>query len=272
MDCGFKNKTQINNYALKDILTYSILIKITNTFALHSVCYEIATNIKNGGMSSLLLKPQNIFLYFYAKIIGTRITELLCSLFLFIALLPLYYKFIFWQTDIVYLIMFLLSIIIASVLSYIFGVFVGILAFWIQEVYAVMWSVFVIINFLSGQFIPLDFFPSSVRYAIEYLPFSSFGYFPLSIYLGKASISEILLHFFVFCVWTIIMLVFTYLIWKKGIKLLLPFFQLTFYLVILMISPAGPEMRLLYWFVQHRLSMHYIEALSGQISGLFQTL
>lgn len=215
---AFREKSVINNYQLKDMLTFIILTKIVGTFTFHFICYELGDNIKSGKLSSLLVMPQNTFFYLYSRTAGAKIVEFGLAVFVFALFTPVLKNYFILQSQPVYWLLFLLSILISSILSFLVGILIGILAFWMQEIFAVIWSVLVLINFLSGQFIPLDFFPGRLANVVEYLPFAAFGYFPAKVFLGQVSINKILLHFMVYFIWALIIVLLIYILWRRGLK------------------------------------------------------
>jgi ABC-type uncharacterized transport system permease subunit len=62
---------------------------------------------------------------------------------------------------------------------------VGTLALHIQSIMGVIRAKFLVVEFLSGLLLPLDFFPDSVRRLLVYLPFPHVSFTPLEIYLGR---------------------------------------------------------------------------------------
>lgn len=70
----------------------------------------------------------------------------------------------------------------------------------------------IIIVVLSGQLIPLQFFPKNFADFFMLLPFSSMASAPLTIYIGGAYINRILLQVF----WAIVLGFFAYYIFRKS--------------------------------------------------------
>ena len=73
-------------------------------------------------------------------------------------------------------------------------------------------------SFLTGQLIPLSFFPEVVQRIFSFLPFSSMIYAPVMIYLGKyqgAELTWVLLRQFG---WVLILYGLGTLIWNRVTK------------------------------------------------------
>ena len=75
-----------------------------------------------------------------------------------------------------------------------------------------------VINFFSGQLIPIDFFPAALKNALDYLPFSGMSYTPVMIYLGKYSTNQIIFSIGVQVVWIGILYILYKILWAKAIK------------------------------------------------------
>ena len=73
-------------------------------------------------------------------------------------------------------------------------------------------------SFLTGQLIPLSFFPEAVQRVFDFLPFSSMVYTPVMIYLGKYNGSELGFVLGRQAAWVVILYVFGSLIWRKVTK------------------------------------------------------
>ena len=75
-----------------------------------------------------------------------------------------------------------------------------------------------LLSFLTGQLIPLSFFPEVIQRVFDFLPFSSMVYAPTMIYLGKYSGNELMFVLFGQLVWVVILYVLGSLIWKRVTK------------------------------------------------------
>ncbi len=214
----FQQNDIVGQYNRQEMLTFILLIKVTSMFAFHMICIQISQLIKEGGLSYHLLLPQNFFLQLYYKTFGSKIVDLFLALILFTLIMPVIGILQGVSIDFSKIGYFIIAIIIGSIISYLIGVIVGILAFFVQEVFSIIWIVLVVINFLSGQFIPLDLFPDRISTIVTLLPFSSFGFFPARILIGGLNTTDILRYFIVYLGWCGILLLFSHWLWKQGLK------------------------------------------------------
>ncbi len=214
----YKNHDRVGNYSFSDMISFVTLVKVASTFSFHMVCLQISRMVKQGTLSFQLLLPQNFFVALYSKTFGKKVFDLTLSIILFGTIICIIPSLSGIKIDVRMIPFFLLAIVIGSIISYLIGVIIGVFSFFIEEIFSIIWIVLVVINFLSGQFIPLDLFPKAYVNIIENLPFSSFGYYPTKILIGSYSTSEIMSQFTIYGGWICILSFFAYVLWKIGIK------------------------------------------------------
>ena len=75
-----------------------------------------------------------------------------------------------------------------------------------------------LLRFLTGQLIPLSFFPGAVQKIFDFLPFSSMIYTPVMIYLGKYTEAELVFVMARQAVWVVLLYFFGSVIWQRVTK------------------------------------------------------
>jgi ABC-2 type transport system permease protein len=95
------------------------------------------------------------------------------------------------------------------------------IAFFTTYIFGLQMAKDALMSFLTGQLIPLSFFPVAVQRVFDFLPFSSMVYTPVMLYLGKYTGSE--LHFVLLrqTIWVVILYVLGSLIWRQVTKRLI---------------------------------------------------
>ena len=78
-----------------------------------------------------------------------------------------------------------------------------------------------VLSFLTGQLIPLAFFPEAVQRLFDFLPFSSMLYAPVMIYLGKYTGSTLMFVLARQAVWVVLLYLLGSLIWRQVVKRLI---------------------------------------------------
>ncbi|MGI8975253.1 MAG: ABC transporter permease [Thermomicrobiales bacterium] len=88
------------------------------------------------------------------------------------------------------LLVFLLSLIMAYVVSMLIWLLVGLSGFWLIDASGMKSIVGVVGSFLGGSTIPLWFMPEPLRIVVELLPFQAIFFLPASIYVEQAQALE----------------------------------------------------------------------------------
>lgn len=174
---------------------------------------ELIVEIKQGTISSHLLRPINTKIFFYFRFFGNRSINLLFDLLLFfigIGINP--------PKSVLGLVLFLISVVIAIGLGYCFNVLVGITAFWTTEASGLRNVANHIIKVFSGSMVPLSYFPEFSKNIILLLPFPVLSYLP-AIFISSKDISfENIRSLFASLVWLLILIPIVNKLWLKGVK------------------------------------------------------
>ena len=88
----------------------------------------------------------------------------------------------------------------------------------VEYVFGFIFAKEAILRLLSGQLIPLSFFPAGILAVFKFLPFAGLVYTPTMVYLGKYTGVAILFNLGVQAVWVILLFIMTQIIWKRAIK------------------------------------------------------
>ena len=181
---------------------------------------DVAGIISNGELSNLLLKPINFFKYWITRDISSKFLNIIFS-FIEITILFLILKpEIFVQTNFIYIMLFVASLLIASLIFFSIAMLTSFVPFWIPEIsWGAQFLVIVIfVEFLSGAFFPLDVFPSLVQNILKFTPFPYLVFVPIQTYLGNESIQLSLLSLTIGAMWALFLLFITKRVWQKGLK------------------------------------------------------
>ena len=211
---GDMEKT-LNGYNLSAIITYYFVGGIFRRFIFDS---DYIWMIKSGSLGQVLLKPYNINIYMYIKNLSGRLTSMLPQALFVLAAMSFIAKYLTWNLSLVNVIFLIFFLIISTLTSQLLNSIIGYMAFWLENAEAVMWSFAVLLNLLSGMFIPLDFFPKWSLPILEKTPFASWGYLPTKIYLGLFDVNQLTELLITHILWIVILLLLNKIIFKIGIK------------------------------------------------------
>lgn len=206
-------------YSQSLMLTYIIGTSFLSAIVLSTRTHEIGENINSGDLSSFLIRPMNYFGYWFAKDVGDKLMNISFSIVELTGLFFLLHPPLFIQTDIVFLLFFVLAACLAVLLNFLIGAIISMIGFWSPEVWAPRFIFFILINFFAGALFPLDIFPKPVFQIFQLLPFQYLLFFPIKIYLGQMSLQIIFQGICISLVWIFLLWYGVMLTWKKGIKM-----------------------------------------------------
>lgn len=124
-------------------------------------------------------------------------------------------------TSIDRVILFLVSCILSFLIYILFDFCFGMIAFITTYIFGLAIIKNAVLSFLTGQLIPLTFFPNEMQKIFEFLPFSSMNYVPVMIYLGKYNSKDLAFALARQGIWVVILYVLGGLMWKRVTKRLI---------------------------------------------------
>lgn len=215
------NQGEIFGYTKDKILTYAFVLILIRAFVLSSRSVDIAGQISNGELSNLLLKPIHYFKYWLTRDASSKVLNAIFAFFEIGILLFLLKPPIFIQTNFLYLLFFVISVIFAMLIFFNILMLTNFVPFWAPEVAwgAQFLVVIVVVEFLSGSLFPIDIFPTPIYNFLKLTPFPYLIFAPIKIYLGNFTVSESIQSLLISGVWCVILYLVMNSVWKKGLKI-----------------------------------------------------
>lgn len=218
---GLDSSTSYFGYTRESIVAYSFLLILIRSIVMATKTTDVSGYVSNGELSNYLLKPINFFKYLISRDVSVKSLNIIFS-FIEIAILYLILKpVLFIQTNPVQLLLFIISLIIASFIFFSIVMLANSAPFWVPEIgWGVQFLVTVIfVEFLSGAFFPLDVFPEPLFEFLKLTPFPYLVFVPIKIYLGDISMFENIKNLMIGGLWSIILWLLMNRVWKKGLKI-----------------------------------------------------
>jgi ABC-2 type transport system permease protein len=201
------------------MVTYILFAPLVASVALSSRTQEIAENINNGDLSLFLLKPIGYFKYWFARDFGDKAMNICFCVSEFALFILLFRPHLFLQTNIFYLVGFLISLILAMILYFYISCLLSMTGFWSPEFWAPRFIFYVMLTFFAGSLFPLDIMPEPVFRVMQLLPFGYLQYFPIKIYLGQLGLVPILQGWGLTLFWIFATSMLLKFFWNKGLKM-----------------------------------------------------
>jgi ABC-2 type transport system permease protein len=207
-------------YDRSKILTYVFGVMIVRALVLSSRAIDVAGDIVRGDIINYLLKPISYFKFWFTRDLSSKALNIsfaaLEFLLLFIILKPPF----FFQTNPLTLFAFLMSIVLAIGIYFNLLFIMSAVPFWAPEM---GWGshflvTVIIVEFLSGALFPIDILPGAVQSFLSLTPFPYLIFFPIQVYLGKVSGTELLVGSIVSIFWVVALWLIMNAIWKRGLR------------------------------------------------------
>jgi ABC-2 type transport system permease protein len=209
----------VAGYTVSGMISYYLIVMIVNALtAVAEDDWQIAADIRDGGISQFLLKPidylaYRLCLFFSGRLIYTAFAAIPVTLFV------LYWrKFLVapqnWET----FACFVISIVLAALLQFFISCTMAFLAFWVLEVSTFIFIMFAFEYIAGGQLFPLNILPPAVASALNYTPFPYQLFFPVSIYLGQITGEALWRGLLIQASWVVGSYILARWVWSRGIR------------------------------------------------------
>lgn len=173
----------------------------------------IREKLREGTIATDLMKPISVPLYFFSDGFGqTALHAVLVVPSLLFALLLVHIDVPGWTT----LIAFFVSFALGYGINFFLNFLMNSIAFWTLETFAIQLVVRWASDLLSGQIIPLTFFPGFLGRVVFALPFAAIYSTPLLIYVGVIPASQWGLYLLVQVGWLVAFSGIAAVVWRAA--------------------------------------------------------
>lgn len=210
----------IFGYTKESILTYVLGVLIVRSLVLSIRAIEVAGEIATGDLSNYLIRPMSYFKYWFTRDLSSKILNLFFATIEFAILFLVLRPPLYLQTDVITLLMFAFSIVVAIFIYFSIIIMVSSIPFWAPELGWGGHFIFtsIIIEFLSGSLFPIDILPSAIQKVVMLTPFPYMIFFPIQIYIGKISFAMFLQGSYISVIWAFVLWFLMKFIWNKGMR------------------------------------------------------
>lgn len=214
----FQSSNLIGGFTLKEMVTYLLIGSLFRVMVRNFLADVIARDIKNGTLSMYLIQPMSYFTFVLTKEVGRISVATLLSMLSQLIVIALFFNQIFFNFNLLYLLIIFLMLILAFFTELLISYLVGLIAFWTDEVEGIYSSINSLKQFFSGGFFPLSLLPPLFLAISFFLPFAYSFYIPTQLYLQKISLQQGIQGLGVQIVWIVLLLLIIKVVWKYGIK------------------------------------------------------
>lgn len=181
---------------------------------------NLLKTIKNGNVAYELVRPYNLYNWWYMKFLAQRYASVLMRFLPILVLgciLPEPYKLSFPSSPISF-ILFLISLIIGSLILIALQLIIHSIAFFTNEGKGIADIIYIIADILAGAVFPLPLMPKIVQSVSRYLPFRFIADFPFRVYSGNINVKVAFQSMGLQLIWLFILIFLGQLIMKVALS------------------------------------------------------
>lgn len=214
----FQSSSEAFGYTQSSILTYIMVAALIRAVILSSRAIDVSGQINEGSFSNFLVKPLSVIGYYFSQDLADKLLNITFVMLEIIALLVILRPPLYLQQNWDTLILFILATILGTLLYFNIAFIIGMLTFWMENAWAPIFLVGIILEGFGGGLFPIDIFPQTLANILLLLPFPYLIYFPAKIYLGTLPATEIIKGFVILSFWVGIGWYLMLRILQKGLK------------------------------------------------------
>lgn len=199
-----------------DFISYYVAVAVVYQFTISYTVWDWQRDIRNGDLSSLLLRPLDPFHFYLSRRLGRKIFDVLLITPV-VVLAALVIPELQFPLTPVRFVAFVISLIGAFLLSTLMGTFFGMISFWSTQSANLFGFWYGIGQFLSGWMAPLALFPDWFSQPASVLPFRSTLGLPVEILIGRLDDGAILTGLLISLFWNIAFALLYRLLWRRGL-------------------------------------------------------
>jgi ABC-2 type transport system permease protein len=203
------------NLPLHAMITYATVALLMSLILEVDGTRLIREKLREGGIATDLIKPISVPMYFFADGFGNTILHAV------LVVPSLLFALLIVHIDVpspAVLGIFVLSFAIGYLVNFFLNFVMNAIAFWTLETFAIQLIVRWVSDLLSGQIIPLTFFPGLLGRIVVSLPFAAVYSTPLLIYVGVIPPSGWALALGVQLVWLAVFATLSLVVWRAAAR------------------------------------------------------
>lgn len=204
----------------QEMVVYVFISFITSQMVMVSISDQISNDVVKGTVVMNLIKPMDYRTSLLSVACGQMVYRFFVPSLFILGGLEAYRYFGMGVRNVAWweLAAYLLSCVLSMFVYVLFDFCFGMIAFFTSYIFGLQLVKSAILSFLTGQLIPLSFFPNTVQNVCSFLPFSSMVYTPTMIYLGRYTEKALVLVLGKQILWVVLLYLLGSIIWRQVTK------------------------------------------------------
>lgn len=200
----FQSRQELHGFSMAEMTSYVILSRILSSQFSGGINREFAEWVYKGNIVVELLRPMHLV----SNLLGKRLGEFFFFLFfkgIPVGILGILLLGGVGPSGLPAFFCFFVSVMISVGILFWLEVLVGLISFFTLNTYGLAFTKSALLSILSGGVVPLFLFPEGMASILNVLPFAGMVSVPVSIYLGKYPVDQILSYLGLQVLWCIIL-------------------------------------------------------------------
>lgn len=210
---------KVHDYTFSAMVFYFVGILIVENLASPTEDeWRIAAEIRDGHISSILVKPLNYLSYRLSLFVSYRLLYTVITLPVIAGVLWFLREHLQWPTHNATWLLFFLSVAGSALIQFFIAYSLAMLAFWILEVSTLIFILYSFEYFFSGHVFPIDLLSPAVQAIIKWTPFPYELFFPVQILLERLPNDALFQGFCHQTLWVCLTAALANFLWKRGVR------------------------------------------------------
>ena len=207
-------------FTMEDMVVYLFITFLTGYLTYSDGAFAVGEEIVDGSIAARMIRPCSFEMCFLFQELGNRLISVSMIFVPMVAGVEIYRYITCGELrfNIVYFLLYIVSLLIAYMISFYFNVCYGFMAFFFKNLWGTTLIKETLVSFLSGAVVPLAFLPSGLATVLNFLPFASLSYTPVMIYMGMYTYPQIAMRLGLQLFWMVVMFGVSKLIWRSAVK------------------------------------------------------
>ncbi|WP_024468988.1 ABC-2 family transporter protein [Treponema pedis] len=191
---------------------YLITTLLINAYPFRHIALQIEEDVINGTIANYLIRPCDYSVYMFSKYLAWNL------IYLIIFIPALIFVYFYNRIAMVNIIYFVFAVLLTKFIEFMTWYNIGLISLFIEKIKGIIITISAFMLFLSGNLIPLIFFPKWLENITLFFPFRIYIYFPASILLNKYDADYFLYNILQSLLWGFCFIVLSKLLWNSGMK------------------------------------------------------
>jgi ABC-2 type transport system permease protein len=211
-------RSEVFGFSYNQMIAYSILAVLMSRLIGTNFQYEIAKDIKDGGMNKYIVKPMSYLLYRISCFLGEKSIQMSVILAISVVVVVMLHVWLDFPVTVSQVVIFFCVVPLALMLNFFIYYCLSATAFWFTEANGAFRTFVLLANIAGGGLFPLDIYGPVLKGILQMLPFNYVIYFPIQLLCGKLTYSEALLGAGMQIVWIGVFVACSQQLWKRGYR------------------------------------------------------